>query len=221
MARDYYDRNRNFWDRSRDEVRSWFGDEDADRRRNLDSRREEWEETSWQFRNPYRERPGQRGPADREFDRDWDLDRSDSHFDGYRSRYPAGSGPGRQWHGRDSESMYGGSFEGRWGGRAGMPVPRGAGQQYQEDFSGRGPSGYRRPDERIQEDVNDRLTWDPSVDATDLTVQVKDGVATLSGHVRDRHMKRRAEDLADSVRGVHDVHNQIQVLSGRTEATEL
>lgn len=222
MARDYYDRNRNFWNRSRDEVRSWFGDEDAERRRDLDSRREEWEETGWQFRNPYRERPQQYGgPADREYDRDWDLDRRFSHFDDYRSRYPADSGPGRQWHGRDSESLYGGSSAGRWGGRAGMPVPRSAGQRPSEDFSGRGPSGYRRADERIQEELNDRLTWDPSVDATDLTVKVSDGVATLSGHVRDRWMKRRAEDLADSIRGVKDVHNQIMVQNGQTEATEL
>lgn len=180
MARDYYDRNRNFWNRSQDGLRSSFGDEDAERRRDLDSRREEWEETGWQFRNPYRERQQQYGgPADREYDRDWDLDRRFNRFDDTRSRYPA------------------------------------------EDFSGRGPSGYRRADERIQEELNDRLTWDPSVDATDLTVKVSDGVATLSGHVRDRWMKRRAEDLADSIRGVHDVHNQIMVQNGQAEGTGL
>jgi osmotically-inducible protein OsmY len=33
------DRDRNWWDRTRDEVSSWFGDDDAERRRNVDEQR--------------------------------------------------------------------------------------------------------------------------------------------------------------------------------------
>jgi hypothetical protein len=37
---------------------------------------------------------------------------------------------------------------------------------------GRGPKGYTRPDERIWEEVCDRLTDDPLLDASDMEVKV-------------------------------------------------
>ena len=75
---------------------------------------------------------------------------------------------------------------------------------------GRGPKGYRRSDERINEDVCDRLTYSP-VDASEVEVQVRDGEVTLTGTVRARWEKRQAEDLTASVRGVIDVHNQLRI----------
>jgi osmotically-inducible protein OsmY len=81
-------------------------------------------------------------------------------------------------------------------------------------YVGRGPRGYRRLDERIKEDVNDRLTDDPYLDATDIDVSVDDGVVTLSGTVSGRSDKRRAEDLAESVSGVKDVNNRLRVGRG-------
>ncbi|HUJ12906.1 MAG TPA: BON domain-containing protein [Thermoanaerobaculia bacterium] len=78
------------------------------------------------------------------------------------------------------------------------------------DFRGRGPKGYRRSDERIREEVNERLTEDRHVDATDIDVNVERGVVTLSGRVDSRFEKRRAEDVADSVRGVVDVMNALR-----------
>lgn len=217
MPRDYYDRKRNTWDRGRDEVRSWFGDEEAERRRMHDAREADWEGSGSGFRNPYRDREQHRHPGfredlgDMEYDRDWDMDnRSGDHrFEGYRSRSRPG-GMGRGWHERDERSMYGGSQAGRWGGREGMPGRRGAAGS-DSDFTGHGPSGYRRSDERVTEEVNDALTWDWRVDATDISVQVNDGIVTLSGNVRDRRMKRLAEDVADDIRGVEDVQNQLRV----------
>ena len=79
------------------------------------------------------------------------------------------------------------------------------------EHSGRGPRGYRRPDERIWEDVCDRLTDDGHVDATDVDVEVKDGEVTVEGTVRSRDEKRHAEDIIDSVPGVRDVHNRLRV----------
>ncbi len=79
---------------------------------------------------------------------------------------------------------------------------------------GRGPRGYKRADDRIAEDVNDRLTDDWRLDATDIDVTVKDGEVTLSGAVQGREDKRRAEDLAGSVSGVVDVQNNIRVSRG-------
>lgn len=251
MARDYYKRNRNAWDRGTDEVRSWFGDDEAERRRMLDDQRDDWETAEYEYENPYRSSSGFRhNVADREFDRDWDVhDRSDDRFEGYRSR-PAPRGMFRGgWHERDEASMYGGSQAGRWGGREGLPPrrrsfgdddrhvrqqrsesraygrgrhsadPYGSHYYYSDyyndehgaDYTGHGPSGYRRSDERMTEELNDRLTWDWRVDATDISAEVTDGIAILSGQVRDRRMKRRAEDLADTVRGINDVDNQLRV----------
>jgi hypothetical protein len=74
---------------------------------------------------------------------------------------------------------------------------------------GRGPTGFRRPDERIYEDVCTFLTADGYVDASDISVEVENGEVTLTGSVARRAEKRRAEQLADLVWGVVDVHNKL------------
>jgi hypothetical protein len=76
---------------------------------------------------------------------------------------------------------------------------------------GRGPQGYRRGDERIHEEVCDRLTAHGHVDASEIEVQVKDGEVTLTGTVGDRRQKREAENVAEGVSGVVDVHNQLRL----------
>ena len=87
---------------------------------------------------------------------------------------------------------------------------QGGAREY-EDYTGRGPKDYRRSDERIREEVSDRLTDDYRVDASDITVQVKDGEVTLTGTVATREQKRRAEDLVDTTSGVRDVTNSLRV----------
>lgn len=84
---------------------------------------------------------------------------------------------------------------------------------YEDDrqhHRGRGPKGYTRSDERIREDVNDRLTDDPYLDASDIDVAVAGGEVTLNGTVESRSAKRRAEDLADRVSGVSHVQNNLR-----------
>jgi osmotically-inducible protein OsmY len=76
---------------------------------------------------------------------------------------------------------------------------------------GHGPKGYTREDERILEDVCERLTLDPMLDAREISVEVKDGEAIFTGEVESRQMKRMAEDIAFSVWGVKDVSNQIRI----------
>lgn len=77
---------------------------------------------------------------------------------------------------------------------------------------GRGPRNYQRTDQRIYEDVCERLTEDEKVDASDIEVSVADGEVTLIGTVRSRTSKRRAAQVAEDVRGVRDVHNTIRVI---------
>jgi osmotically-inducible protein OsmY len=78
-------------------------------------------------------------------------------------------------------------------------------------YAGRGPRGYRRSDERIREDINDNLTDDWYIDASDVEVTVNNGMVTLTGRVDNRDEKRRAEDIAECVSGVSDVSNQLRV----------
>ncbi len=76
---------------------------------------------------------------------------------------------------------------------------------------GRGPKGYQRSDDRIKEEVNERLSDDPYIDASEIEVQVKDGEVTLSGTVDQRHVRRRAEDIIENCSGVKHVQNNIRV----------
>jgi osmotically-inducible protein OsmY len=76
---------------------------------------------------------------------------------------------------------------------------------------GRGPRGYTRSDERITEDINDRMTYDYFLDATDILVSVEKGEVTLSGTVQSRAEKRVAEDIAEDIPGVINVQNNIRV----------
>lgn len=88
---------------------------------------------------------------------------------------------------------------------------RRADQQMAGQHRGKGPKGYTRSDQRIQEDVCDRLSYDDRLDATNIEVKVQDGEVTLSGTVTDRDQKRRAEDLVERILGVRDVENHIKV----------
>lgn len=78
-------------------------------------------------------------------------------------------------------------------------------------YRGRGPKNYQRSDDRIREEVCERLTMDHDVDASDVEVSVSDAVVTLSGTVHERHAKRIAEDICELVRGVKDVQNNLRV----------
>lgn len=93
----------------------------------------------------------------------------------------------------------------------GNAVGYGPGAQSGGGFRGRGPKGYQRSDERLTEDINERLTYDDHIDASDVSVSVASGEATLSGTVNTRYEKRRAEDLADDVPGIMHVQNNLRV----------
>lgn len=79
---------------------------------------------------------------------------------------------------------------------------------------GRGPAGYKRSDERISDDVHDRLTEDHYLDASAITVAVSGGEVTLSGSVETREDKHRAERLTERVSGVGHVQNNLRLATG-------
>ena len=78
-------------------------------------------------------------------------------------------------------------------------------------FTGMGPKGYQRSDERIRDDACARLTRHGRLDASDINVEVNNGELTLGGTVRSRRDKRQAEDTVESIPGVTDVHNHLHV----------
>ena len=85
-------------------------------------------------------------------------------------------------------------------------------------YTGRGPKGYRRSDDRIREDISDDLTRHPEIDPSEIEIQVQDGEVTLTGTVESRQAKRLAEDVVEQCAGVQEVHNRLRVQ--RSEAPQ-
>jgi hypothetical protein len=77
---------------------------------------------------------------------------------------------------------------------------------------GKGPKGYVRSDGRIREDVCEHLSTG-YIDASEIDVQVAEGVVTLTGSVPDKRSKHDAEDLIEYVAGVREIRNQLRVRS--------
>ncbi len=159
-----------------------------------------------------------------------------SRDDNGNSNAPSGAVGFRGGYGRDADEFHGGVIE---DGHGGPPDDEGFAPGYayrrsglgalgdrdpnDPDLSdtrdrsgphrGRGPKGYKRSDERIHEDVCERLTEDRFIDASNVEVAVKDGEVTLSGTVASRGLKHRAEDLAELASGVRHVQNNLRVES--------
>ncbi|HEY6925420.1 MAG TPA: BON domain-containing protein [Steroidobacteraceae bacterium] len=74
-----------------------------------------------------------------------------------------------------------------------------------------GPKGYQRSDERMKEDISERLYRAYHIDSSDVTVEVRTGKVTLEGTVPSRHMKHAIEDMVDDCPGVMEIDNRIRV----------
>lgn len=123
---------------------------------------------------------------------------------------------------QDSQEATGQGSGDRGSWQGGSHQDRGSWQGGQQErsrgrYTGMGPRGYRRSDERIREDVSDRLAEHGDLDASDIEVEVKDGEVTLTGTVESRMAKRLAEDLAESCSGVRDVMNQLKTRGSRDQ----
>jgi len=243
--------DRGVMDRASDEVRSWFGDDEAARRRERDSRREAREDYGRQdwarnrgFGRDYStdyDRDIGRGSqygTERGYARGEDVGRSSRAYSSAGRTYSEPSrdidrpdwgwggseGSQRSWSDRGRQGQ---SRTGEWG------TPRDWESGDREDrmitggysstllawsepgpYKGRGPKGYQRSDDRIREDVCDRLTRHGRIDATDIQIQVRHGEVTLDGIVDTREAKRMAEDVAESVDGVRDVVNHLKTHRG-------
>lgn len=156
------------------------------------------------------------GPGQAHSVSDWGLSQPGGFFSGQQGggyySQPRGA-YGREYGGRQMQQNYGSTFGG---------YESAYGENYtssRQRYSNRGPKGYKRSDERIQDDVNDALS-DGTIDASEITVQVQNGEVTLSGSVSDRRMKFYAESCAERVMGVTDVNNQLKITRSSSTTSE-
>jgi osmotically-inducible protein OsmY len=70
---------------------------------------------------------------------------------------------------------------------------------------------HTKPDSQIKSDVLSELKWDTAVDETEVGVQVKNGVVTLTGTIGALAKKLAAIDAAHRVFGVLDVVDDMKV----------
>lgn len=78
-----------------------------------------------------------------------------------------------------------------------------------------------KSDSQLQKDVLAELGDEPSVRASDIGVEVKDGIVTLAGHVDSYGEKWHAEKAAQRVAGVKGVAVEIDVqLPGENQRTD-
>ena len=235
--RGYTDRDRGergMMDRAGDEVRSWFGDDEASRRRRMDEQRDDRGDGDWGNRASAtgeraweRSRDAVRDVTDRDRDgrrglAEWNDD--DRPWDRFRTDRPNSSG--RAWtgsggHGYETAVPYRPASVGNTSRYANADTYTGAtwnssaadldDASRRPSYRGRGPRGYQRTDDRIREDVCDMLTDDHRVDASDIDIQVRQGEVTLTGSVRSREEKRFTEDMVERISGVREVNNSLKV----------
>lgn len=171
----------------------------------------DWSRENWRGDERQSERHGR---GDGQYGRYGESGQYGSH--GFGPQYGGQQYGGQQYGGQQyGGSQYGSQSGGYGSGGLGFGATSDRwsreGRYGEGRFYGLGPRGYQRSDDRIRDDVNDRLTFDPDVDASDIRIEVHDGEVRLEGEVEERDQKRRAEDLAESVPGVRDVSNHIKV----------
>ena len=219
---DRYDRN--------DDYRRDRYDRDNDRdggyRSGRDRHPRDYDDEATDYPSSGRSRGGYRDNDDYDRDRSY-RGRSYRDDDSYGDDYQGGRR--RTRYDRDDDRGFfdrvGGWFDGddddyRRSGRGRYGSGGGYGRDHDDDddyyderrsHRGRGPKNYNRSDDRIRDDVNDALTDDHYLDASDISVTAKSGEVTLDGHVYGRRAKRRAEDLAEKASGVRHVQNNLRV----------
>ena len=158
------------------------------------------------------ERPGtwERNPSSR-FGGDYGEPRESSSWNQDRSHSDRTS---RQpsWGSSAQEQQRGGWGESQQSGSSSYERP------WQEGpYSGKGPKGYQRPDERIKEEVCERLSYHGFIDPSEVDINVEQGEVKISGTCMNRREKRMIEDVVDSVRGVRDVRNELSINQNRSD----
>ena len=78
-------------------------------------------------------------------------------------------------------------------------------------LKGRGPKGYVRSDDHLRHALEEALAADPTVDPSDVTVAVTDGVITLSGSVAGWRTRYAVRAIAEAIAGPGGVKDALTV----------
>jgi len=70
-------------------------------------------------------------------------------------------------------------------------------------------------DDRISDDVRQRLASNADVRGAALDVTVKDGVVTIKGRVHTEKGRKKATEITKKVKGVVNVDNQLKLYSDK------
>jgi hypothetical protein len=150
----------------------------------------------------------------------------------------SGRSPSSQWRPEESSrerQQYGRQYESQ---SFDQPYPPG----FQDDFGssqrsrsgfgregyaesgvhrGKGPKGYTRSDDRLKEVICEKLTDDPMIDASEISIEVTGQIVKLTGTVDDRSTKYEIEELVERCGGVKDIDNQLRVRSGSSQSSQM
>ena len=74
-------------------------------------------------------------------------------------------------------------------------------------------------DNALRQDIVDELEFEPSIDAAEIGVAVKNGIVTLSGHVATYAEKITAESVVRRVKGVKGIAEELEVRPAGTHRT--
>ena len=205
-----------------DESRSWR-DDDAERRAS---------QSPDDFHVPYMREPGadkwrQGAEGPEASPDDFDVPEDDAPLEGERRAHPnasATAGSPEDNNRRRDSGRRRDPYDFSKAGPYSTPPPRRSGgpdylgredqpDRGEDGYVGLGPRGYSRSPERIQEDICERLTFSPYVDASQTKIHVdENGVVQLEGRVDSRRSKRIIEDICDTVFGVRDVRNELEIV---------
>jgi osmotically-inducible protein OsmY len=148
-------------------------------------------------------------------------DREERQRDSWSSRGDQGSSSGMGSMGGSSGmgGMGGQSYYGGYGQESRQTQDAGrTGLRRNPEHIGKGPKGYTRTDERILEEIHERLSMG-YLDASEIEVSVKGGEVTLKGTVTSKTERRNAEDAIEDVVGVKEVDNRLKVKAQSTSTS--
>jgi len=81
-------------------------------------------------------------------------------------------------------------------------------------FFGTAWQGYPRSDDRIKDDICERMRNQNQFDPSHLEIQVQNGEVILRGNVETYQIKRSIEDLVETVLGVREINNFLKADKG-------
>ncbi|MGH8326136.1 MAG: BON domain-containing protein [Steroidobacteraceae bacterium] len=127
--------------------------------------------------------------------------------DGLSGRYNRSPGA----HGARGEQEPGAPDGGGGSSGSGEQPGQGAAQRAAQGTRAGKQHGYPRSDERIKEELHERLGSRSDLDLRNVTVEAVSATVTLRGAVPEPWMRQAIEDITDHCFGVQDIDNGIRV----------